>query len=77
MTFPSFRLVRGLYLLRGRVQTTRKPISIAGLSTASQTVDQGGTIKPFASAIINDDSTNAFIIVSISEDNTGNGTLIL
>ena len=38
-------------------------------------MDQGGTIKPFASAIINDDSTNAFIIVSISDDNTGNGTL--
>ena len=56
------------------VRETGKPISITGLPTKSQVVDQGDTIKPFASAAINDDSTNGFVSVSISED-TANGTL--
>jgi hypothetical protein len=57
------------------VRETGQPISITGLPTASQTVIEGNTIKPFASAIINDDSTNALVSVSIREDNPTNGSL--
>jgi hypothetical protein len=57
------------------VREIGKPISITGLSTGSQTVTEGSTINPFVSAIINDDSTNAFVSVSISEDNPANGKL--
>ncbi len=57
------------------VRETGQPISITGLPTASQTVIAGNTITPFASAIINDDSTNAFVSVSFGEDNAANGSL--
>jgi hypothetical protein len=46
------------------VRETGKPISLTGLQ-AAQNVTGENTIKPFASATINDDSTNAFVTVSI------------
>ena len=56
------------------VRETGQPISITGLAT-TQNVVEGDTIDPFASAIINDDSTNAAVSVTISEDIPANGSL--
>jgi hypothetical protein len=57
------------------VRETGQPISITGLPTDSQIVVPGKAVTPFASAFINDDSTNAAVSVSISEDNPTNGSL--